>query len=194
MVLNTTYCLKVIWFLSPVQTFLLNFSETYFQLFDMCTWICNKHHTFKMSTLNSWSASAYAYTLPGEWNERPALRRAVHSEDAEWEQMGWLERIHIFGEIWPGELLGSLRFTQPFTLYVCSFQSKKLFLWQPWLGGITVLRCCGTSEICCIISNAFLFFHSDFLFHTQWLLACRWEVLPAYWMLPSSLGQEVFKL
>lgn len=55
MVLNTTYCLTITKFLSPVQTSLLNFSDAYFQLF---IWylhlVSNKHHILTMSILDSW--------------------------------------------------------------------------------------------------------------------------------------------
>lgn len=51
-----------------------------------------------LSTLNSKSVSANNSTFPGKWNERPALRWAVHSEEAEWEQIGWSEGYIFFSD------------------------------------------------------------------------------------------------
>ena len=116
--LNNMYWLKIICFLSPIQTSLLNFTEAYFQLF---VWLCALGYSIsitfsKMSTLKSWSASANDSPFPGQWNERPALRRTVCSEEAEWKQMGWLEGIHLWRKFGQGN---SLVPSCPLSLFLC---------------------------------------------------------------------------
>ena len=65
-------------------------------LLDICTCIPSKHHILNTSTLNSKWVSAKVSTFPGKWNERPGLSWAVHSEQAEWEQMGRPEGIYTY--------------------------------------------------------------------------------------------------
>lgn len=97
-------------------------------------------------TLNPWLASVNDWTLSAEWNERPTVdelgiqkrlnrsRWGDRKGHALWKELGWKE------------LLGFLLFT--FNLCMGSCSLNKVFSWQLWLAGITVLRHCGTSETC----------------------------------------------
>lgn len=169
--------LTIIKFLSPVQTSLLNFQMHISNcLFDICTWISNKHHILNVSTLDSWSASGNDSSFPGECVERAAIERLCLLK-----RLSGTEKVTCgdtsFGKNLARGALWLPRAHSAFHFLHVQLQSKTLSLWQPWLGGITVLRHCGASEIY-LLCNVTLFFSftmtSFFIRGGYWLASERY--------------------